>query len=200
MNSPSVFLGDNSGASLPFSFMSHDPMSSFSHMSNRTMHDPSEIEVAQLMVSMSSQKPNHLYGRSPAPFTPPTRTFIYHTPTLSYDGDTAKRGRRTSPKKLVLSPSRCPCPNCGVESSTLWRNCDLQNGSHYLCNACGLRYKKGKYCPLCFQVYYDADTNHLQWEQCQVCLNWTHKNCLRMTKAQDPYVCCRCVKGYVTSF
>jgi hypothetical protein len=122
MNSPSVFLGDNA-AGLPFSFMGHDSVSSYPQM--RTVHDQSEIEVAQLMVSMSSQKPN-LFGRSSVPFTPPTpRTFIYHTPTLSYDGDMVKRGRRTSPKKLVLSPSRCPCPNCGVESSTLWRNCDV---------------------------------------------------------------------------
>lgn len=123
MNSPSVFLGDN--GALPFSFMTTDSMSSFSPL--RTIHDQSEIEVAQLMVSMSSQKPTGppLFGRSSVPYTPPTRTFIYHTPTLSYDGDMVKRGRRTSPKKLVLSPSRCPCPNCGVESSTLWRNCDV---------------------------------------------------------------------------
>lgn len=118
-------MGEN--GALPFSFMSPDSALSYPH-SMRTVHDQSEIEVAQLMVSMSSQKPTgpgSLFGRSSVPYTPPTRTFIYHTPALSYDGDNGKRGRRTSPKKLVLSPSRSPCPNCGVESSTLWRNCDV---------------------------------------------------------------------------
>eukprot|EP01126_Amoeba_proteus_P043740 TRINITY_DN4818_c0_g1_i5.p1 TRINITY_DN4818_c0_g1~~TRINITY_DN4818_c0_g1_i5.p1 ORF type:complete len:202 (+),score=30.98 TRINITY_DN4818_c0_g1_i5:169-774(+) len=156
--------------------------------------DPSEIEVAQLMVTMSTQKP---FIPSPSPTVPPPlrTTFMYH-PTMQ--GETSdlgsKRGRRSgSPKKLVASPSRTPCPNCGIESSTLWRSCDLQNGSHYLCNACGLRYKKGKYCPLCFQVYYDADCNHTQWKQCHVCLNWTHKSCLQKCGlVHDPYICGRC--------
>lgn len=132
MNSPSVYLGDN--GALPFSFMTNDSMSSFSHL--RAVHDQSEIEVAQLMVSMSTQKPIApacplSFGRPSVPYTPPTRTFIYHTPALAYDGDLVKRGRRTSPKKLVLSPSRCPCPNCGVESSTLWRNCDVSSFPRY---------------------------------------------------------------------
>jgi len=173
----------------------------------RPKHDQSEIEVAQLMACMGSpgeatphncsidhaQNANmHFYPTSG------NRNYVYHpVASMSFemaDTATTTRGRRTSPKKLILSPSRSPCPNCGVESSTLWRNCDLQTGSHYLCNACGLRYKKGKYCPLCYQVYYDADTNLLYWAQCQSCSNWTHKSCLLAIAPllPSPYICCRC--------
>jgi predicted RNA-binding Zn-ribbon protein involved in translation (DUF1610 family) len=101
-------------------------------------------------------------------------------------------------KKMVMAPSGLPCPNCGIETSTLWRNCDLLGGSKYLCNACGLRYKKGKYCPICFEVYYDADTNHYHWEQCRSCLNWTHKACIQNSNivlGRFGYVCKMCHSG-----
>jgi len=107
----------------------------------------------------------------------------------------SRKGRRVNTtKRLSPSPSGKPCPNCGVEVSTLWRTCKLQSGSAYLCNACGLRYKKGKFCPLCFRVYYDVDTNQLQWRQCQNCLNWTHKVCLeqRNILSGTPYLCINC--------
>jgi predicted RNA-binding Zn-ribbon protein involved in translation (DUF1610 family) len=103
-----------------------------------------------------------------------------------------------SVKKMVMAPSGLPCPNCGIETSTLWRNCDLLGGSKYLCNACGLRYKKGKYCPICFEVYYDADTNHYHWEQCRSCSNWTHKTCIQnsnIAMGRFGYVCKMCQGG-----
>jgi len=70
----------------------------------------------------------------------------------------------------------------------------MQTGSSYLCNACGLRYKKGKFCPLCYRVYYDVDTNQLNWRQCQNCLNWTHKHCLQQQglTINGTYVCLNC--------
>jgi len=125
--------------------------------------------------------------------------------TFQYPQDKIKRGS-SSPsstvppgtKKLVLAPSGLPCPNCGIESSTLWRNCDLLDGSKYLCNACGLRFKKGKYCPICYEVYYDADTNHFNWEQCRSCTNWTHKACIQKSSALPTvfgYVCKLCSNG-----
>jgi len=125
--------------------------------------------------------------------------------TFQYQQDKIKRGpsspSSTVPpgtKKLVLAPSGLPCPNCGIESSTLWRNCDLLNGSKYLCNACGLRFKKGKYCPICYEVYYDADTNHFNWEQCRSCTNWTHKACIQKSSGLPSvfgYVCKLCSNG-----
>jgi len=108
--------------------------------------------------------------------------------------ETRKFRRVNTTKRLSASPSGKPCPNCGVEASTLWRTCKLQSGSAYLCNACGLRYKKGKFCPLCYRVYYDVDTNQLQWKQCLNCLNWTHKICLEQRKLinNSPYLCINC--------
>jgi hypothetical protein len=79
----------------------------------------------------------------------------------------------------------------------------LLYGSEYLCNACGLRYKKGKFCPICFKVYYDADTNQMSWRQCSSCLNWTHKKCLQKLYNKEelissvPYTC-RCCKKEIT--
>lgn len=111
------------------------------------------------------------------------------------------RTKRASPntRKLVPSPSGQPCPNCSVETSTLWRTCEVGTGSSYLCNACGLRFKKGKFCPLCYRVYYDADTNQLHWKQCRSCLNWTHKACLQKCgslsdnfASSDSYSCPNC--------
>eukprot|EP01124_Arcella_intermedia_P017596 TRINITY_DN2436_c0_g1_i1.p1 TRINITY_DN2436_c0_g1~~TRINITY_DN2436_c0_g1_i1.p1 ORF type:complete len:265 (-),score=15.22 TRINITY_DN2436_c0_g1_i1:135-929(-) len=107
-----------------------------------------------------------------------------------------KRCNRTSNKRMVASPSGEPCSNCGTETSTLWRTCEMPTGnSSYLCNACGLRFKKGKYCVLCYKVYYDVDTNQFTWTQCQLCWNWTHKNCLhqRGLNANDlSYTCIQC--------
>jgi len=109
-------------------------------------------------------------------------------------------------RRLVESPSGKPCPNCHASTSTLWRSCALLSGHHYLCNACGLRFKKGKYCPLCTRVYYDADTHAGHFKQCATCANWTHKSCLvkageladeREGEASpferaQPYQCTRC--------
>ena len=85
----------------------------------------------------------------------------------------------------VMSPNGNPCPNCNCTLSTLWRSCILMNGNEYLCNACGLRYKKGKFCPLCFKVYYDADTNKIYWMQCLHCYSWTHKICLKQVAEKN---------------
>eukprot|EP01124_Arcella_intermedia_P024221 TRINITY_DN4029_c0_g1_i1.p1 TRINITY_DN4029_c0_g1~~TRINITY_DN4029_c0_g1_i1.p1 ORF type:complete len:222 (-),score=-7.19 TRINITY_DN4029_c0_g1_i1:132-797(-) len=185
-------------------------------------HNPSELEVAEMMLVLSNTHPTAAEpAASPfaaAPVAPPappppgaksgsgyggggagiksegsrqfqgdyrrfrqSQSFSVSTPSsngmpnLGTGSAEEKKGRRAGTRRLAASPSGKPCPNCGASSSTLWRTCKMQSGSSYLCNACGLRYKKGKYCPLCFRVYYDVDTNQLQWKQCQNCLNWTHK-------------------------
>lgn len=90
------------------------------------------------------------------------------------------------------------CPNCHATESTLWRNCIIQGKVHYLCNACGLRFKKGKYCPLCYKVYYDVDTNPQSWKQCVCCNNWTHASCLVSKEGEAamerPYTCANCLR------
>jgi len=104
-----------------------------------------------------------------------------------------KRERNNLQKKKdpVKSPSGTPCLNCGTFLSALWRNCKLGNITHYLCNACGLRFKKGKFCPVCFKVYYDADTNQENWIQCSTCFNWTHRQCL--SNVDQNYSCNICL-------
>jgi len=170
-----------------------------------------EMEIAKLMLELASpNSPNTIVTRPLQPDwahfadyqAPPQQIPVAaFSPTAVDDyspPNAAKKGRRTSTtatRRVVASPSGLPCPNCGKDSSTLWRTCELNNGSHYLCNACGLRYKKGKYCPLCYRVYYDADTNQLHWQQCQNCLNWTHKVCLQQRNLVTPngvYICPPC--------
>jgi predicted RNA-binding Zn-ribbon protein involved in translation (DUF1610 family) len=124
--------------------------------------------------------------------------FQYHQDKIKRGSSSPTSAVPPGTKKLVLAPSGLPCPNCGIESSTLWRNCDLLDGSKYLCNACGLRFKKGKYCPICYEVYYDADTNHFNWEQCRSCTNWTHKSCIQKSSGLPTvfgYICKLCSNG-----
>jgi len=156
--------------------------------------NPSELEVAGLMLALSTSSPPPCET-----YIPPKHDHLHavtHVSNLaSPNSEDQKKGRRaTTTKRLAISPSGKPCPNCGAEASTLWRTCKMQTGSSYLCNACGLRYKKGKFCPLCYRVYYDVDTNQLQWRQCQNCLNWTHKHCLqqRGLLTNSSYICLNC--------
>jgi len=168
---------------------------SLRHFVMKRKPNPSELEVAELMITLSTS--------NPPPCTIDANRSMFannyqdHQPISG--SITPKKGRRaTTTKRLVISPSGQPCGNCGVETSTLWRTCELHNGSSYLCNACGLRYKKGKFCPLCYRVYYDVDTNQLQWKQCQNCMNWTHKSCLQqrgIIVTNTPYICSICKRG-----
>eukprot|EP01122_Echinamoeba_exundans_P006325 TRINITY_DN174_c0_g1_i3.p1 TRINITY_DN174_c0_g1~~TRINITY_DN174_c0_g1_i3.p1 ORF type:complete len:412 (-),score=49.50 TRINITY_DN174_c0_g1_i3:526-1761(-) len=130
------------------------------------------------------------------------------TLSTSRDSDDSSVSRSASTKKQQQSPTQRgvakprenhACPNCGVTDSTLWRNCTIRGKVQYLCNACGLRFKKGKYCAMCFKVYYDADTTSREWRQCNTCCNWSHKSCLeahpRYAKFLDdsvPYTCGIC--------
>jgi len=183
---------------------------SFRRFMMKRKPNPSELEVAELMISLSTStspspcsliaKPNRrVFDKISNCHNPPHLDFTPHQPLPHLHASissTPKKGRRsTTTKRMVLSPSGQPCANCGVETSTLWRTCELHNGSSYLCNACGLRYKKGKFCPICYRVYYDVDTNQLQWKQCHNCMNWTHKSCLQqrgITATNTPYICLNC--------
>jgi len=111
---------------------------------------------------------------------------------------TKTRLKRTNPskKQRIKSPTDNPCPNCHTITSTLWRNCEIRGKSLHLCNACGLRYKKGKFCPLCCYVYYDTEPNSRDWERCTKCNHWSHKFCLQNDNSSSSvtsnYVCPLC--------
>lgn len=107
--------------------------------------------------------------------------------------------RHGSPKRKRSAPLKSDshqCPNCLTTDSALWRNCVIKGKSHHLCNACGLRFKKGKFCPLCYKVYYDVDTNPQEWRQCNMCYNWTHRKCLSEGgyETDGNYTCILCQK------
>lgn len=107
------------------------------------------------------------------------------------NGITQKRKRSGSSKSESHR-----CPNCNTTDSSLWRNCIIRGKSHHFCNACGLRFKKGKFCPICYKVYYDVDTNKRDWKQCSICFNWTHQKCLKKLnkEIQEPYTCNICLQ------
>jgi hypothetical protein len=155
-------------------------------------HRPPQAPPPQFFPYRESLETNPEANRGKAPQMHSPTTFYAYRENLE-TGPESIRGKSQQTRRQVTSPSGESCSNCGVETSTLWRNCVLLDGSKYLCNACGLRYKKGKYCPLCFKVYYDVDTNLLQWKQCRTCLNWTHQACLiRHSIELTDYECASC--------
>lgn len=119
-----------------------------------------------------------------------SRSFSILESQSKESGGIVQKRKRASPLKSETHQ----CPNCLTTDSALWRNCVIRGKSHHFCNACGLRFKKGKFCPLCYKVYYDADTNTREWKQCNICFNWTHRQCLRDSgKEMDgDYTCNLC--------
>lgn len=122
--------------------------------------------------------------------------------SASFDGySPIQNSGENGSKKMRRTPrnrnENHQCPNCSTFDSPLWRNCLIKGKILHLCNSCGLRYKKHKYCPHCYKVYYDAETNVQDWCQCISCHNWTHKQCLIDSGNQKvflgPYQCLRCL-------
>lgn len=109
--------------------------------------------------------------------------------------------------RITGAPLGIWCYNCNTTTSPEWRYCPRPCRIHndklylcnqqYLCNACGLRYYKGQYCPLCYVVYYQKDTNNISWKNCIKCNNWTHRYCIKQSTAsnyiKDDYICKKCV-------
>lgn len=164
--------------------------------------------VAPLLAATLAQGRMRAHSQSlPEPRTPnPARLSAPPVLQSAHASPASSPSLEQRPRRLVESPSGQACPNCRTTESTLWRACTLLSGTHYLCNACGLRFKKGKFCPLCTRVYYDADTHTGAYKQCSSCGNWTHRACLQASgqlakleanagdpfTRQPPYTCCRC--------
>lgn len=76
---------------------------------------------------------------------------------------------------------RKKCAYCGVRETSLWRKgwYDKETNKNLsLCNAHGLRYSKGQYCPECNYIYYARELHPDKWKYCQKCGHYVHQKCI----------------------
>lgn len=114
---------------------------------------------------------------------------------------------------LMKLAGQTMCINCGVTQTPQWRKAFeiyvkdgktflVQDGceSHpregvqaFLCNACGLKFRNGKYCHLCYQVY-GVDSVRMVPESFVACVNCGHANHRACVKDASPegYQCGKC--------
>lgn len=84
------------------------------------------------------------------------------------------------------------CPNCRATESSLWRVFKTSQDNFIVCNACGLRASKGKYCEFCNHIYYDEEvTNKRNWIKCTECDRHAHNECFQEI-GDSLYVCDAC--------
>lgn len=75
----------------------------------------------------------------------------------------------------------CANPACKAVSDTpMWRKGWTPAGSTsavHLCNACGILYKRGWFCPWCTCVYRKSAEHKSPWLGCDYCDRWVHIQC-----------------------
>lgn len=89
-----------------------------------------------------------------------------------------------------ISPNGECCFSCNTKYSILWRSQKINGDVVYLCNACGLKYKKGQYCPVCHMTYYQYNMNDFHGKICIICNKWVHNDCLVMNQ-----ICKKCTEN-----
>ena len=77
--------------------------------------------------------------------------------------------------------------HCNVTATPMWRKGVICGEDVTLCNACGLRYKKGKFCWHCKEIYYEDEDKRPygkgcqdskdSWLGCSHCARWSHLKC-----------------------
>jgi hypothetical protein len=82
---------------------------------------------------------------------------------------------------IFLTHLKPHCENCNAYETPQWRkgwfNETLQHNIE-LCNACGLKFAKGQYCPYCKFIYGKEHTKSPQdWLSCVQCGRLTHLEC-----------------------
>jgi hypothetical protein len=85
------------------------------------------------------------------------------------------------------------CENCGTRDTPQWRKgwySKVLNRHHLLCNACGIRYNKQQFCPLCGYIYAKdkeaKNTREDYYLACQACDRWTHLDCAKQIGEISP--------------
>ena len=106
-----------------------------------------------------------------------------------------KKQHATKLKKPLLPGF---CANCPKTESTLWRVFKTPEDDLTVCNGCGLRAQKNKYCPYCYFIYYDADINDNLWVTCISCDKQpAHRECFQNSKnRKEVYKCHSCSKNH----
>mmetsp|Transcript_11224 Transcript_11224/g.69321 ORF Transcript_11224/g.69321 Transcript_11224/m.69321 type:complete len:288 (-) Transcript_11224:1680-2543(-) len=94
------------------------------------------------------------------------------------------------------------CNFCHATSTPLWRKAKLSGVDIVLCNACGLRYKKGKYCYFCQGIYYEDENKRpvnrqrkpdgKSWIGCAGCQHWCHLDCHVQCSKGGKFSCPKC--------
>lgn len=80
----------------------------------------------------------------------------------------------------LMSHLRSHCENCGTFDTPQWRKgwfSNVLNHSVLLCNACGLKFHKGQFCPYCHYVYGKENKISEGWITCDDCGRWVHEEC-----------------------
>jgi hypothetical protein len=111
-----------------------------------------------------------------------------------------------------LQHLRPSCANCGTMDTPQWRkgwHSSLLEKEVLLCNACGLKFHKGQFCPYCKFVYgKEHSSQHhqdsSQWLCCSNCGRKTHTACEKRHTGRTPsqfefYTCVECQRGARTS-
>jgi len=97
----------------------------------------------------------------------------------------------------------------------MWRKGWFGGEDVTLCNACGLRYKKGKFCLHCKEIYYEDEDKRPygkgslldcknSWLGCSHCARWSHLKCCLKEAGPGglprcPWPSCRHVPGAMGS-
>ncbi|KAL9644249.1 hypothetical protein ABK040_005710 [Willaertia magna] len=100
---------------------------------------------------------------------------------------------------------QCANPKCLTTKTPLWRKgwCIEEPSSKnnfkpktvFLCNKCGLHYRKGHYCKECLEIFKESDMRNEKqfWIICGNCNQWIHKKCLKENNDNnETYICRDC--------
>jgi hypothetical protein len=106
-----------------------------------------------------------------------------------------KKNHVTGLKKPLLPGI---CANCSKTESTLWRVFKTPEDDLSVCNGCGIRAQKNKYCPYCYFIYYDADIDSNFWVRCKSCKKRAaHLECFQKSgNNKEVYKCHSCAKSH----
>ncbi len=73
------------------------------------------------------------------------------------------------------------CEACKTDSTSYWRkgwHNDILGNRVHLCNACGIKFRKERFCPYCYVIYNKIEVDPQQcWMACGTCDRWIHTEC-----------------------